>query len=445
MNRTLFAAALVLGSSLSAQAQPVRAGTVLEGIAAVVGDQVVLHSEVEAVAEQVAQGQPVTDALWSRALDQLVNQRVIVVQAARDTTLNVTDEQVTQQVNARVQQLASQVGGEEQLAALFGKPIEELKASFRQEIRQEVQAQQFQGRRMREVAVSPDEVRFWYDQIPVEERPPVPELVRVAHIVVVPEASDAARTAARAATVAYRDSILAGQATIEELAARHSDDPGSQQTGGRYDDFSIRDLVPEFGTVAGQLEPGALSSVFETQFGFHVMRLNSRVGDRVSFNHILVSVENDGSQDAAAVETLRTLRDSVVTMNVPFEAVARRNSQDPYSAARGGFVSDPRTGERDLRLDGLGAQWKATVDAMEVGEISEPAPVQLIDGTEAFHVVLLQRRTPPHTLSFTDDYQLLREYALNEKRQRVLADWVRRMRDQVYVDIRAERYQPVGA
>ena len=445
MIRSTLAAALVLGTALAPSAQPVRGGTVLESIAAVVGDQVVLQSEVEAVAPQMAQGQPVTDAVWSRALDQLINQRVLVVQASRDTTLTVTEDQVTRQVDARITQLAVQLGGEEQLSVVFGKPLEEIKASLRQDVRSEILAQQYRGRRLREVAVSPAEVEAWYERIPEAERPMVPELVRVAHIVVVPEPSEAARAAARGALAAYRDSILAGQATIEDLAMRHSDDPGSAANGGRYDDFSIRDLVPEFGTVAGQLEPGALSNVFETQFGFHVMRLNSRVGDRVSFNHILLNVDAEGSEAEAAIAELTTLRDSVVTMGVPFEAVARRNSKDPFSAPRGGFVADPRTGQRDLRLDGLGPAWAATLDGLEVGDISEPAPVQLLDGSDAFHVVLLQRRTPEHRLNFTQDYQLLSQYALEEKQQSVLDTWVRRLRSEVYVDIRAERYQAAGA
>ena len=436
---------LALALAASPDAQPVRAGATLDGIAAVVGDQVVLRSEVEAAAQQLSGGQPVTDEVWSRALDGLVDTRVLVVQAERDTTLSVTEDQVTQQVDARIDGFIQQVGSEEALAEALGKPVGEFKASIRQDVRAEILAQQYRSRRLRAVAVSPDEVRAWYERIPEAELPMVPELVRVAHIVAKPQPDEASRAAARAETQAYRDSILAGQATIEELAARHTDDAGSRGTGGAYNDFAIRDLVPEFGAVASRLEPGALSQVFETEYGFHVLRLNERVGDRVSFNHILVSIDADAAQGEVARERLATLRDSVVTLGVPFEAIARRHSEDPYSASRGGFVSNPQTGERTLVLEGLGPQWAATLAALEEGDISEPAPVQLQDGSSAFHVVLLQKRTPPHRLSLTEDYQLLSEYALNEKRQTVLSDWVRRLRQDVYVDIRDGRYRPRGA
>lgn len=436
---------LALAFASAAEAQPVRAGATLDGIAAVVGNQVVLRSEVEGAAQQLAQGQPVTDAIWSRALDGLVDTRVLVVQAERDTTVNVTEAQITQQVDARIAQFVQQVGSEEALAEALGKPVGEFKATMRQDVRAELLAQQYRSRRLREVAVSPDEVRAWYERIPEAELPMVPELVRVAHIVAKPQPNEASREAARTLASTLRDSVLAEQATIEELAGRHTDDAGSRNTGGAYDDFSIRDLVPEFGAVASRLEPGALSQVFESEYGFHVMRLNERVGDRVSFNHILISIDADAAQAEVARELLTTLRDSVVTHGVPFEAIARRHSEDPYSASRGGFVSNPSTGERTLVLEALGPQWAATLEGLGTGEISEPAPVQLQDGSEAFHVVLLQQRTAPHRLDLTADYQLLSEYALNEKRQTVLSSWVRRLRQDVYVDIRAERYSPSGA
>ena len=184
--------------------------------------------------------------------------------------------------------------------------------------------------------------------------------------------------------------------------------------------------------------------MFETPFGFHVLRLNERRGDRVSFNHVLIEVPTGEDERVQAREALAVLRDSVAA-GVPFEAIARRHSEDPYSAARGGFVSDPQSGQRDLNPEGLGAQWKATIDTLEVGEVSAPAPVALLDGTEALHFVLLQRRTPPHRLSVEDDYALLSQYALQEKQQEVLGRWVGELRREVYVDVRAERYAPPGA
>lgn len=432
-----------LAGPAHAQPQPVAPGTVLDRVVAVVADEPVIASDVDALAAQMAQADngAVTDESWSRALDQIIGQLVLVARAEQDTTIAVTDDQVNQQLDARVAQLERQAGGRAALEAYYGMPEEEIKVRFRDDVRRQLLAQQYQSRRLRDVTITPSEVRTWFASIPADQIPEVPELVRVAHVVKKPEPDAAAREAARSLAGALRDSILAGQATIEELARRHTDDRASAARGGLYQNVNVRDLVPEFGIVAGTLEPGGLSQVFETSFGFHVMRLNERQGDVISFNHILIQVDDADLDPTAAIAALDVLRDSILVQGVPFEAIARRHSEDPYSATRGGYVTDD-SGGRDLQLQLLGPLWQATLDTLEVGEVSRPAEVQLTDNSRAWHIVLLQQRTPPHTLSPDTDYALLSQYALRDKQARVLDDWIRELRRTVYVEIKTDRYVP---
>lgn len=441
---------LAFPAPAAAQTSAPPSGTRLDGVAAVVGEQIVLHSEVGALAQQAATAQqaPVTDDLWSRALDQIVDRRVIIDHARRDTTVIVTEAQVNAELDRNIGQLTAQVGSVEALEAAYGRPLDLIRTSLREDVRDELLLQQYRGRRMRSLAVTPGEVRAWFSRIPQDQIPLVPELVRVAHIVARAAPSEEARLRERAFVQALRDSVAAGQATLGELADRHSQDPGNRnrdgsRNGGAYRDFSLRDLDPTFAAATAALEPGGVSQVFETPFGFHVVRLDERVGERVSFAHVLRTVPVGAAEIEAARARLNTLRDSVLTHNVPFEAIARRHSEDPFSASRGGFVADPRTGERDLRLEALGPLWTDTVGRMQVGETSPPAPAQLLDGTDVLHVVRLQRRTPTHRLSLADDYALLADYALQEKRQTSMREWVDRLRTTTYVDIRAsDRYVP---
>ncbi|MEM0963238.1 MAG: peptidylprolyl isomerase [Bacteroidota bacterium] len=446
MRRFLPVALLVL--TAAASAQPVQPGSRLDGIAAVVGEQVVLYSEVDALVQQTAQGREAPPDLWSRALDRLVGQRVIIDRARRDTTLNVTEDFVNQQVDAQVTALSRQLGGDAALETAYGRSIEEVRASLRQDVRDDLMLQQFQARRMRDVTITPGEVREWFDQIPSDQLPLVPELVRVAHIVQLPVADENARAERRAFADALRDSIVAEQATIEDLANRFSQDPGNSnrdgsKNGGLYTTLRLSDLETRFRAAAANAEIGAISPVFETPFGYHVMRVNERQGDQISFNHVLITVETGESEGEAAKERLTVLRDSVLA-GAPFEAIARRNSEDPFSAPRGGFVADPQTRQRDLQINGLGPLWQATLDTLEVGEISMPGEVQLLDGTQAYHIVLLQKRAPEHTLSIADDYSLLSQYALQDKQGRILEEWLADLRRMVYVEIRADEYQPAG-
>jgi peptidyl-prolyl cis-trans isomerase SurA len=271
----------------------------------------------------------------------------------------------------------------------------------------------------------------------------LPALVRVAHVVLKPEADSTAEATARARAQSIRDSIVAGT-PIEELARRHSSDAGSVDNGGRYDGFNLRDLVSDFAAALAALEPGGLSGVFRSDFGYHVARLNSRRGDVVSFNHVLIPVDVGQQNAGPLLARLNVLRDSVVTHGVSFEAIARRHSQDPYSATRGGWVTDPRSGERDLRVEALGPQWSAVLDTLQVGEVSHASAVDLLDGSPAFHIVLLQQRSEPHRLSIEQDYVLLSEYALQNKRQRVRAEWLRDLRERTFVEIRTDRYVGAG-
>lgn len=433
----LLLALATLAAPPLAAAQP---GVPVDGIAAVVGRNVILRSEVEGYALQMARGGPVSDELRRAALEQLIDQHTLVEHALRDTTLSVTPDEVSQTLEERTAVLAQQVGGEAALEQLYGRTVAQIKEDFREDIREQLLAQELQRRKYFSVRITPQEVRQWFAAIPADSIPQVPEIVRLAHLVRFPEPDAEARAQARRLAEALRDSVLAGT-PIEELARRHSADPGSAQRGGRYERVNLGDLVAEFGAVAARLEPGELSQVFESQFGFHVMRLNERLGDLVDFNHVLVEIDEARTDPAEAIATLEALRDSALTHEVPFAALARRHSEEPASATRGGNVTVPQTGSRDLRLEALGPLWRQTVDTLEVGEISHPAEAELIDGRRAYHIVLLQRRTPEHRLALETDYALIEEFALQEKRNRVLAEWIARLREEVFIEIRDERLQ----
>ena len=414
-------------------------GQVLDEVVAVVGGEPVLNSEVEAFAAQFAQQNLYGDAAYRRAMDDLIAQKVLLAHAQRDTTVIVTNEAVNDALNRRIGQLAQQVGGDEQVEALYGKPLAEIREQFRGEIRKQLLVQQFQGRRARQIRVTPAEVRAFFESIPEAERPEVPDLVRVSHVVRKPVLDPAAKSDARGLAEALRDSVIAGDLAFEDAATRYTADPGSKARGGRYAGINVRELVPEFGAVAQTLEPGAISGVFETGFGYHFMRLNERRGDVIDFNHVLIRIDDSRVDGAAALAMLETLRDSVVAEGVPFGQIAKRHSEDPASAPRGGALADAQGG-RDLPAADLGALWQATLDTLEVGEVSMPTEVRLLDGARAFHIVLLQRKTPAHPLDPQTDYALLSEYALQEKRARELDAWVQKLRETVYVDVRTDRY-----
>ena len=439
---TLLRRALILIVALLAAVPLARAqeGEVLDEIVAVVSDDIILKSEVDGFVIGVMnqQGIPYSEQLWADALRQLVNERVLVTHARRDTNLTVSDQQVEQMLNDRIDRLSRQMGGQARVEDLYGQTIVEIKAEFREQFRDQLLADQIRNNKLRSIKATPTDVRRFYETIPQDSLPEIPDLVRVSHIVRMPEVTPEAREEAMEIITTIRDSVVAGGSSFEEMARLFSEDPGSASQGGLYQDMPLSELVPEFAAVAARSQVGEISRVFESRFGLHFLRVNARRGDRIDYNHILIQFDERKSDPTAAIEMLETLRDSIVTKGASFERLAREYSEEESSSVRGGRVVDPTTGERDLELQALGPDWRSSLIGLEEGEISEPSEVELLDGRRAYHIVRLDERIPAHRVSLETDYDIIKRLALQEKQARVMQEWLKRLRESVYIDIRGK-------
>lgn len=413
---------------------------VLDQIAAVVGDEIVLKSDVDRVVMNMVQQEQgsYSEEMWMQALQQLIDREVLSDRAQQDTTMTISDQQVEQQLDQQISQIVQQVGSEEQVEEIYGKSILQLKEDFREDMREQLLAQQFRARRMQNIDITPSEVRTWFERIPQDSLPQLPATVRLAHIVRYPKPSEDAREEAREIISAIRDSLVNGGASFENMARRFSDDPGSAPDGGLIENINLNQLVPEFAAVAGRVPEGQISQIFynSEQSGYHIVRVNERSGNSVTFNHILIRVDQTDYDETPTREYLSAVRDTLLNRDVPFALMARRHSEEDRSASNSGRVTDPRSGQRDLVLNALGPSWRTTIDTMEVGEISNPAEVQLLNGDRAFHIVKLQDRAPAHRVNLEMDYDRIREFALQEKRDREMRKWLDELREETYVDIR---------
>lgn len=433
--RLLLVAAAVLLTALPARAQD---GRIVDQIAAVIGDQILLRSEVDAAVAQFMRQQeaPYTPELWNAALQQMIDEKVLQIHARRDTTIQVTDDRVEQALDGRIRQMAAQLGGQARLEEAYGQTVIEIKAEYRDDFRNQLLGDEMRRVKMQTIKVTPSEVQSWFHDIPSDSLPDLPEMVRVGHVVRYPVITDDAREEAREILVAIRDSLTAGVSSFEEMAELFSEDPGSASNGGRYEGTALGELVPEFAAVASRIAIGEISQIFETQFGLHILRVNTRRGDVVDYNHILIRFDESKADPTPAIEFLSAVRDSISEGQLTLDLAARRDSEERTSALMGGNVMDPQTGERKLIVSALGPYWQRTLAEMNVGDISEPAEVELLDGRRAWHIVRLQDRIPAHRLSIQADYALIQQYAQREKESRIMTEWLSRLREGVYVDIR---------
>ncbi|WP_040605720.1 peptidylprolyl isomerase [Salisaeta longa] len=413
---------------------------VIDRIVAVVGDDIVLQSDVDQLVRSMMQQRRMTYSkeLWMQALQQVVNQQVMAEKARQDTTITVSEQQLTDQLDMQVNRMIEQTGGRQALEQAFGKSLIEIKADFRDRLRDQLLAQQLRSRRLQKVDVTPSEVRDWFERIPKDSLPDLPATVRLSHIVRYPEPTKTALRQAREIITTLRDSIVNDGASFEAMARQYSDDEGTAPGGGRLVDIQVEQLEPEFAAVATRTPVGEVSQIFynESRKGYHILRVNAREAGVIDFNHILIQV-NPGQVDAKATKQyLSAVRDTLLNYDVPFELMARRHSEEPASKENGGQVLAPQSNSRDLVLRALGPSWQRTIRTLEEGEISKPTRVTLLSGEKAYHILKLDRRMPAHTVSLATDYIRIRQYALRSKRQRVLDEWLSNLREDIYVDIR---------
>lgn len=434
--------ALIL-MSLPVQAQQASNSTV-DKIVAVVNDHIILKSEVDEQVQQYMmqmqqqnQQVPFGEDMWYALLQNIVDQNIMLDQARRDS-VEVPLQQVDQEIDRRITQYVQQVGSEEELEKQMGKSLIQIKADLRQNFREQMTVQRLQQQKREEVQITRPEVREYFENIPEDSLPTIPEQVSVSQIVITPPPLENARQEALNLAEQLRDSILNHDKDIEELAKRHSDGP-SASDGGKLPLMSLDELVSEYSAAAAALEPGEISEVVESSFGFHVIRLNERVGDQIDTNHILISIDNESYDDQAAIERLNALKDSIQTNeDVNFADVARKHSEDPNTAPLGGRLLNPETGERMLALEQMDpALYRIILLLENEGDISEPKSFQMgqnNNSQRAFRIVRLNKHVDEHVANFEQDYDRIKAVALQAKQQRLINSWLADLREEMYVE-----------
>ena len=430
---------------LSSHAQQASSDKKLDQIVAIVNDHIVLKSDVnQQVQQYMMQMQRQQNRqiefgkdIWYTVLQNTIDRYIMLDQAKRDS-ITVSDAMVDQQIDQRINNYVQQVGSEEALEQQMGKSIVQIRADLRESYREQMVVQQFQQTKRREIDITRPEVQEYFEQIPKDSLPTIPEQVAVSQIVALPPALEDADKQARQLAEQLRDSVLNHGKTIEEMAKRYSDGPNASN-GGRVPMMALNDLVAEYSAAASALETGDVSKVVKTNFGYHVIRLNKRQGDKIDTNQILIKVEGESYDEEAAKEKLRAIKDSVQTNDdITFSEMARKHSDDPNTASQGGRVLNPQNGERLIALDQLDpAMYRIVLLLDKVGDISAPKPFTMGEGNDtkqAYRIVQLDKRVPEHIANLEQDYQRIKNFALQEKQSREMRNLLAELRKEMYVE-----------
>jgi peptidyl-prolyl cis-trans isomerase SurA len=413
-------------------------GQVIDKIIAKVDNNILLESEVQKTyVEALAQAQQgIEPPTRCQVFESLVVNKLMVAKAEIDSVL-ITDAEVTLQVENRFNQVMQQFGGDESvLAQAYGKTGDQLRSELQDVIREQLIVNKMRGKITEGVAVSPAEVKQFYNSIQRDSLPFFSAEVTVGQIVKKPDVDPRIKEKMIAQLKQFKQDILEGNADFATLAKKHSEDPGSGSQGGDLGFFRRGELAPEYEATALGLRLGEISDPVETDFGLHMIQLLENKGTTFNTRHILL-IPKASEEDLKKTERfLDSLKTEIQAERLDFAKAAKEYSTDRGTSDNGGFFKDPATNSVRLTLRTLeDPVLYFTLDSMKVGSITPP--IRFEDPREGTKVRILyyQAKYPAHRANLNDDYEKLKAAALRKKEEELLSKWFVTAKEDVFIDV----------
>mgnify|MGYP002536244616 CR=1 FL=1 len=423
------------GVSLHAQ------NNIIDEVVWVVGDEAILKSQVEEQYRSMQyDGQKIDGDPYCVIPEQIAIQKLFMHQAKLDS-ITVSDAQVFQEVERKLNYFIANIGSKEKVEEYFNKPMSELREEMAEMVREQGIVQEMQRQLVKDIKITPSEVRRFFSGLPSDSIPYIPTQVEVQIITINPKIPQQEIDDIKARLREYTDRINNGEAEFSTLAILYSEDPGSARKGGELGFFSRADMLPEFTNVAFSLnDPKKVSKIVETEFGYHIIQLVEKRGDRINCRHILLRPRVSNEELNQMIARMDTLRRDILDNKVTFEEAAQYVSQDKETRNNKGLMvnmSETGVSTTKFQMDQLPQEIAKIVDKMEVGEISEP--FTMIDqkrGKEVVAMVKLKARIPGHKANVSNDFQILKGIVENHKRNELIDNWIRQKQKETYIRIK---------
>ena len=411
--------------SLSLFAQPGNSEfQLLDGIVAVVGDEIILNSAIEDRALQARiEGGEADESNKCGFLEELLFEKLLLHNARLDS-LEVSDGEVMDEIERRLAYYIKMLGSVESFEAEYGKSVAQWKADFTEPILDQLLAQRMQQTISKEVRATPAEVLEYFDNTPVDSLPLIPEELSYSEIVLQPVISDRQKQAVRTTLDSIRNLVATGQLPMTLAATRYSEDPGSKYKGGCYENIARGVFIPEFEAAVFDTPLNGYSPVFESDFGYHFVRVTDKRGEQFSACHVLMKPR----VNPLALESLNSKIDSIYASinagSTTFERDVLSFSTRESSKNSKGQVVNPRDGGLMFGIDELDPNLYFLLEPLEIGEMS--SPVQLVDddGDGFWTILRLEDRKPAHRANPKDDYALFQSQVENNMRALDMNEWI---------------------
>ena len=439
MKRTIqlaAACALLVLCGGRAAAQKYSNGLIDKSVA-VVGNELITLSGIEQEVQMMkAQGMPSDPQARCSLLENMMESKLFLMQARLDS-LKINNDMVDSQLNQRLDQVRTGLGGDEEVEKYFNMPLYRLRQEWREQLEEMSLTQMEQGEIAKGIPeITPYDVKQYLDTVNVDRLPVVPVKYKMSQICIYPD-REAANMAVKEKLLEIRERIINGE-KFATLARLYSEDPGSARKGGELGMASKSIFWPVFSDAAMSLKPGTISQIVETPDGFHIIEVLEKKGDMFNARHILLKPKYTAEDQEKAFHRLDSIRTEIGNKAMTFELAARFYSEDPATKTNGGQMVDPGTGSAYFEIDQIKPQDYAAVKDLKEGEIS--APIASLDnegrdGNLVYKIVRLDKVIPAHTATFEKDYTELLDQVTAGRRMEAIKAFVEKKIKETYIII----------
>ena len=433
---SLLGAAVVALASVAAPGTP--GNNIIEEVAWMVGDQPIYKSEIEEAYQQMLyEKTPVNGDPYCVVPEQLAIEKLFLHQADMDT-VEVQESMVSMAVDQRLNYLITNLGSKEKVEEYFRKPISEFRSQLSDVMRNQYRVQQVQASLTKDLKVTPSDVHRYFSTLPQDSIPFVPLQVECEIITINPKIPQEEIDDIKSRLRQYADRINKGESDFSTLAILYSQDPGSSVRGGEIGFMGRGHLEPEYAAVAFNLNDSRkVSKIVETQYGYHIIQLIEKRGDRVNTRHILLRPKVSDQELTEAIHRLDSVRANIVThKRFTFEEAAPILSQDKDTRNNQGRMLNQANGTTRFEMKDLPQEVAKVVDKMQVGDVSEAFIMKDPKrDRDIVAIVKLTQRIPAHRANLSEDYQPIKGMYENSAKQQMVKDWLSRKIRDTYVKI----------
>ncbi|MGO3193566.1 MAG: foldase protein PrsA [Sphingobacterium sp.] len=415
-------------------------GKLVDRVVATVGSSVILQSDVEKqYAEYLVQGQPADENVKCYMLQQLVTQKLLSQQAIIDS-IEVSESEVDDDLNRRMQSMVRQAGGKDRLEEFLNRSLLQYKEEMRPNIAEQLKAHRMQMTIQSAINVTPQEVKGYFESLNQDSLPYFNTEVEIGEVVVNPVLTKEEKEQYRIKAEGYRKQVLDGS-DFGTVARLYSEDRGSAVAGGELGFATRSNYVKEFSAMAFKLKEGDISPVFETKYGFHFMQVLQRRGEEVNVRHILIQAKPTSASLDRAKLKIDSIYEKVTSGKLSFHAAASLYSESEETKYSGGMVRNPQDGSSLIPMDQLDRESFTAIDPLKVGEYSKSFISKDRTGNEQYKFMYLKSRIAPHKANMEQDFAKIQEAATQDKINRELSEWFQERKENTFIDINEDFYQ----